>query len=78
MPGISIVIDAGLLPIAQDINPIIVDDDVQSLIVLLQVLGDSRFRLREITTIRTPVLMTVGCAGALCAGEHCTQIVEAS
>jgi len=42
----------------------IVDDDVQSLIVFLHALESYRFRLREITTIRTPVLMTVGCAGA--------------
>jgi hypothetical protein len=42
----------------------IVDDDVQSLIVFLHALEAYRFRLREITTIRTPVLMTVGCAGA--------------
>jgi hypothetical protein len=45
MPSINIVIDAGLLPNAQDLNTIIVDDDVQSLIVLCRhlkatVLGD--------------------------------------
>ena len=57
-------IDIEILLNAQDVSPMIVDDDVQSLIVFLHALEAYRFRLREITTIRTPVLMTVGCAGA--------------
>jgi len=72
MPGISIRIDVGLLLNAEDINPRIVEDDVQSLMVFLQALEDYRFRLRKITTTCPPVLMTVGCADAKRAREHCT------
>jgi hypothetical protein len=52
----------GILPNAQDVSPTIVDDDVQSLIVFLHALEAHRFRSREITTSRTLVLMTAGCA----------------
>jgi hypothetical protein len=62
MSGISIVIDIEILLNAQDVSPMIVDDDVQSLIVFLHALEAYRFRLREITTTRTLVLMTAGCA----------------
>jgi hypothetical protein len=72
MSGISIVIDIEILLNAQDINPRIVEDDVQSLMVFLQALEDYRFRLRKITTTCPPVLMTVGCADAKRAREHCT------
>ena len=64
MPGISIVIDIEILPNAQDVSPMIVDDDVQSLIVFLHALEAYRFRLREITTTRTPAFMTAGGADA--------------
>jgi hypothetical protein len=64
MPRISILMDACPLPNAEDTSPGIVEDDMQSLIVLLQALEDHRFRLREITNTCTPVLMTVGCADA--------------
>ena len=72
MSGISIVIDIEILLNAQDINPRIVEDDLQSLMVFLQALEDYRFRLRKITTTCPPVLMTVGCADAKRAREHCT------